>query len=101
MQDRKALGVGGTVMFCMKCGAELPNDAKFCFKCGARIEKEALNNNAEESVFQHKNQNTNVAAQKRTDNGSANWLILPLGKRKLRFPASMKNTARIIVSICS
>lgn len=77
-------------MFCMKCGAELPNDAKFCFKCGARIEKEALNNNAEESVFQHKNQNTNVAAQKRTDNGSANWLILPLGKRKLRFPASMK-----------
>ena len=42
-------------MFCMKCGTELPNDAKFCFKCGARIEKEALNNNAEESVFQHEN----------------------------------------------
>lgn len=25
-------------MFCIKCGTELPNDAKFCYKCGNKIE---------------------------------------------------------------
>ena len=24
-------------MYCMKCGAQLPDDAKFCFKCGATM----------------------------------------------------------------
>jgi DNA-directed RNA polymerase subunit RPC12/RpoP len=24
-------------MFCMKCGAQLPDDAAFCFKCGSRM----------------------------------------------------------------
>src|SRR6266487_2892199 len=24
-------------MFCMKCGAQLPDDAAFCFKCGTRM----------------------------------------------------------------
>lgn len=25
-------------MFCIKCGSELPNDAKFCLQCGAKVD---------------------------------------------------------------
>lgn len=28
-------------MFCMQCGAQLPDDAKFCFQCGAKIGQES------------------------------------------------------------
>ena len=24
-------------MFCMQCGAKLPDNAKFCFQCGAKV----------------------------------------------------------------
>ena len=26
---------GGIVMFCRKCGSEIPDGSKFCIKCGA------------------------------------------------------------------
>lgn len=28
------------VMFCEKCGTEIPDNAKFCEKCGASVEPE-------------------------------------------------------------
>ena len=28
-------------MFCSKCGAQLPDDAKFCDKCGAALHSNA------------------------------------------------------------
>ena len=31
----------GVFMFCSKCGAQLPDDAKFCDKCGAALHSNA------------------------------------------------------------
>ena len=38
-------------MFCTKCGAKNPEDAKFCYKCGNEIYKtiEKLSDNSPES----------------------------------------------------
>ena len=34
-------------MFCMQCGAKLPDNAKFCFQCGAKV---LLDTSAHEST---------------------------------------------------
>ena len=42
-------------MYCMKCGTELPNDARFCFKCGTAIflPSSARENEANKAMHPH------------------------------------------------
>ena len=34
---------GGDLVFCMKCGTKLPDEAKYCFRCGANLDSMSQN----------------------------------------------------------
>ena len=65
---------GEQYMFCTKCGAENPEDAKFCFKCGNEMygandnssDDKIVNDNAEEKeeVVNEKKENNSDTVQK-------------------------------------
>ena len=71
-------------MFCIRCGAEIPDDAKFCPVCGMKI---PYDNSESENLTE------SVAAAKpckEVSNPIDEKIVLTLGKRKLEYPATMK-----------
>ena len=89
-------------MFCMQCGAKLPDNAKFCFQCGAKV---LLDTSAHESTVlvepkpvQEANQNDQDSEVKKMPMVPKKELIQPeekvvlkLGNRNLEFSEEIKD----------
>lgn len=89
-------------MFCMQCGAKLPDSAKFCFQCGAKV---LLDTSAHESTVsvepkpvQEANQNDQNSEVKKMPMVPKKELIQPeekvvlkLGNRNLEFSEEIKD----------
>lgn len=71
-------------MFCIRCGAELPDDAKFCPVCGMKIVyDDSESKNISEGVAE-------IEPRKEKSKLESEKVVLTLGKRKLEFPARME-----------
>lgn len=89
-------------MFCMQCGAKLPDNAKFCFQCGAKV---LLDTSAHESTVsvepkpvQEANPNDQDSEVKKMPMAPKEELIQPeekvvlkLGDRNLEFSEEIKD----------
>ena len=71
-------------MFCIRCGAELPDDAKFCPVCGMKIiYDDSESKNISEGAAE-------IEPRKEKSKPESEKVVLTIGKRKLEFPAEIK-----------
>lgn len=89
-------------MFCMQCGAKLPDNAKFCFQCGAKVLIDTSAHEATASVepksVQEAGQNEQDSKVEKTPMVPKEELVQPekkvvlkLGNRNLEFSEEIKD----------
>lgn len=89
-------------MFCMQCGAKLPDNAKFCFQCGAKVLIDTSAHEATASVepkyVQEAGQNEQDSKVEKTPMVPKKELVQPekkvvlkLGNRNLEFSEEIKD----------
>lgn len=89
-------------MFCMQCGAKLPDNAKFCFQCGAKVLIDTSAHEETASVepksVQETGQNEQASKAQKTPMAPKENLIQPeekvvlkLGNRNLEFSEEIKD----------
>lgn len=95
-------------MFCMQCGAKLPDSAKFCFQCGAKV---LLDTSAHETTASIEAQSVREADQNEQNskvkkipiapreefNQAEEKVVLKLGNRNLEFSEEIKDKIAMIV----